>query len=107
IHKSAFAMVALFTVSFRRKCLADCLLDRNAQLPEPGRLVPIAALEFDLAVDDVKEPAPAQGERFAIAGPARELAPPGSASRPFENGPIALFKQVLDVRLAIRERAEE
>jgi hypothetical protein len=53
--------------------------DRELVLAKEGQLVPIPALKNDFIVDDVKEAATPKSERVA----------------PFEDGPLAVFKNVL------------
>src|SRR5262245_33153825 len=43
-------------------CASSRLRERDPELAEPCRLVPVAALELDAPFDDMKEAAPTQGE---------------------------------------------
>ena len=76
------------------------LFQRKAELTEPGVFVPVAALEFDLAVDHVEEAAAAQNK--FVAGRLE-----GSSARPFEDCPFFIFEEVFYFGEGVGDLCEE
>src|SRR5215472_6291920 len=66
------------TTERRELLLRACFRQGEVVKLEERQLVPVAALEHNFPINNVKEPASAQAERIA----------------PFENAPFAIFKDV-------------
>src|SRR5262245_51594548 len=76
---------------------------RNADLAQPGVLVPVAALQVDLAPDDPEEPAAAELVRLPGGLGRAQVAEERPAADPLPGGPLAVPHEILDARIGVGE----
>src|SRR5262249_61333107 len=77
------------------------LADRQPELAEPGRLVPVAALELDLPLHHMEEARSAERENAAIGRLPTERSSPRAPSRPFQGDPLPVLAEALDLAEAV------
>lgn len=70
------------------------LADRKSELAEPGRLVPVAALELDLPFHHTEEARSAESESATGGRLPTERASPRASPRPFEGDPLSVLEDL-------------